>query len=314
MASNSPGRSERNGISMFALQKMFPTEESARIWFESVFWPNGRVCPRCGSLRTHEAGHRHMPYRCSDCRSYFSVKTGTLMEESRLPLLKWVYALYLELTSLKGISSMRLHREIEVSQKSAWFMLHRIRAGLLPKNAELFNDEVEIDETYIGGKRKNMSNKKRKELAGTGRGSVGKVAVVGVKETSTRQVRAMVVPDAKKTTLLPFIKQHVGDGTQVYTDDSKSYLNIPYPHEVVKHSVGEYVRKKAHTNGIESFWTVIKKAYHGTYHWFSAKHMERYVQQYVAKHNLRDLDTLDIMESVVRGMNGRRLKYEELVS
>lgn len=232
------------------------------------------------------------------------------MEKSKVPLLKWVYALYLELTSLKGISSMRLHREIEVTQSTAWFMLHRIRAGLLPKNTELFSDEVEVDEAFFGGLEKNKHARKRQHA---GRGAVGKTAVVGIKERSTKRKIAMVVPNVKKTTLLPIIEDSVEPYSIAYMDESTSYSNIPFYHEFVKHSVGEYVRGKAHTNGIESFWNVIKKAYHGTYHWFSAKHMNACMQQYVANHNLKELDTMKIMSSTVKGMLGRRLTYAELV-
>ena len=304
MTKKAPGRHERNGISLFRLMQMFPNEALAEKWFERIFWSNGRVCPHCGSIRTHEAGHNNMPFRCSDCRGYFSLLTGTLMENTKVPLQKWVFAIYLELTSLKGISSMRLHREIEVSQKTAWYMLHRIRAGLLPKNVELFTGEVEVDETYMGGK-------KKKHIKG--RGSVGKTIVAGVKERKTGKIKAHVIPNIKKTTLHPFIKRNVAADTTVYTDDLRSYHGIPFKHSTVAHSVGEYVRERAHTNGIESFWNSIKKAYHGTYHWFSAKHMDSYVGQFVAKHNFRDYDTEEIMRKTVQGMIGRRMTYDKLI-
>ena len=127
MTAKAPGKSHREGVSIMQMAELFPTDEAARKWFEAKIWPDGRHCPRCGSERTCEATHRHMPYWCGDCRSYFSVKTGTVMERSPLPLRKWVYAIYLHLTSLKGVSSMKLHREIDVTQKTAWYMLQRIR-------------------------------------------------------------------------------------------------------------------------------------------------------------------------------------------
>ena len=154
MGHKAPGKSDREGLTMVQLCDMFPDENSARDWFESHVWPDGRYCPQCGSTRTHDAGHNHMPYRCSDCRGYFSVKTGTVMGNSHLPLRKWVFAIYLHLTSLKGVSSMKLHRDIGVPQKTAWFMLQRIRKAW-EGDDKLFAGPAEIDETYFGGKESN---------------------------------------------------------------------------------------------------------------------------------------------------------------
>ena len=303
MPQKAPGRSHREGLSIFRLTERFPDEDSARRWFEEVVWPNGRYCPRCGSVRTHEASHAKMPYRCTDCRSYFSVKTGTALESSKLPLRKWVFAIYFELTSLKGISSMRLHREIEVSQKAAWFMLHRIREGLLGSDDDdndPFISAVEADETFVGGYVKG------------GQGGKGKSIVVGVKERETKRVRAGVVPDRKKPTIHDFLDERVDETATLYTDELKSYKGFIEDHEWVNHSAGQYVDGMAHTNGIESFWNTFKKAYHGTYHWVSHKHLDRYVVQFTGKHNLRDRGTEDQMEAVITGMIGRRVRYREL--
>ena len=244
MAHKSPGKAHRQGISIMELGEMFPDEDSARKWFESHIWPEGRACPRCGSIRTHEARHAKSPYRCTDCRAYFSVKTGTAMEGSKIPLRKWVFAFYLETTSLKGISSMKLHRDIKVTQKTAWFMLHRIREVWATDKAAQFTGPVEADETYFGGKRKNMSNAKRRELAeqSAGRGADGKVAVVGVKDRATKQVRAKVVESTDKPMLQGFVIKHTAPGATVYTDEASAYKGLPFKHESVKHSVAEYVR------------------------------------------------------------------------
>ncbi len=174
MAQSAPGKHHREGISLIELTELFPDEQTAREWFESHVWPDGRYCPRCGSTRTHEASHAKMPYRCSDCRSYFSVKTGTALEGSKIPLHKWVFAIYLEVTSLKGVSSMKLHRDLKVTQKTAWFMLHRLREAWAHEESDPMVGSVEFDETYIVGKRKNMPKAKRAAL--TGRGAVGKIA------------------------------------------------------------------------------------------------------------------------------------------
>ena len=167
-----PGKSDREGISLLQLSDLFPDEESAVKWFESVYWPDERCCGHCGSVKTREIKNRKpMPYWCQDCKRYFSVRTGTALQSSRLPLRKWAFAVYLYVTNLKGVSSMKLHRDLGVTQKTAWYMLHRLRQSWDASRLDEMEGPVEIDETYMGGKRKNMSLKKRKRLKG--RGAVG---------------------------------------------------------------------------------------------------------------------------------------------
>ena len=207
MTLKAPGKSHRKGITLIELARMFPDEESAKQWFENSIWPDGtRYCPECASINTYECKHAKMPYRCRDCGKYFSVKTASVMAGSPIPLLKWLYAIYLDTTSLKGVSSMKLHRDLGVTQKTAWFMQQRIREAFAALGPNVrFGGPVEVDETYMGGKRANMSNAKRKELAGTGRGAVGKTAVVGAKDRSTNQVSALVVESTDKATLQGFV-------------------------------------------------------------------------------------------------------------
>lgn len=307
-----PGKANREGISLLKIMEMFPTEKAAQKWFESTCWPTERGCGHCGSTRTHKAKHRYMPYRCTDCRQYFSVRTGTALANSKVPLRKWVIAIYLEQTSLKSISSMKLHRDIEVSQPTAWFMLHRIReAWKEPNGNPPLGGPVEVDETYFGGKRRNMSERKRRTL--DGRGAKGKTAVVGIKDRESNQVRAKVIERTDGPTLHGFIRENAQEGARIYTDEALVYEGVPN-RQAVKHSVKEYVRGMAHTNGIESFWAVLKRAHKGTFHKISPKHLDRYVREFAGKHNFRHLDTRDQMASVVAALIGKRLLRRDLVA
>ena len=316
MAKKGPGRAYREGLTIVQLMDMFPTEAAAVAWFESVLWPDGeRHCGKCGSIRTREVpSAKPMPYWCTDCRGYFSVRTGTPLARSNVPMRKWVIAIYLCLTSLKSVSSMKLSRDIGVKQETAWFMLHRIREAWAVDGDDDFDGPAEIDETYFGGKRKNMSRAKRKELAGVGRGAVGKTAVVGVKDRATNEVRAEVVEHTDGDTLKDFVREHVGPGATIYTDEARAYKGMPeFDHEAVNHSVSEYVRGQAHTNGIESFWSMLKRAHKGTFHKISPKHLQRYVSEFAGKHNIRASGTLVQMRDTVARLVGRNLLYRDLI-
>ena len=313
MAKKAPGKAHRKGISMVELNELFPDEESAVRWFEAIHWSEGRYCGKCGSVETREIPDRKpMPYWCNGCKSYFSVRTGTTMEKSRLPLRKWAFGLYLYVTSLKGVSSMRLHRDLKITQKTAWFMLMRLREAWEESGLEAMLGPVEVDETYMGGKRSNMPKAKRKGM--TGRGTVGKTAVVGAKDRASNRVSATVVSSTDKATLQGFIADRAAPGSTVYTDEHGSYEGMPFDHEAVNHSAGEYVRGKAHTQGIESFWAMLKRAHKGTYHCMSPKHLDRYVTEFAARHNIRDADTIDQMQSVAVAMVGKQLSYRELIA
>ncbi|MXZ70833.1 MAG: IS1595 family transposase [Acidobacteria bacterium] len=309
---NAPGKAHREGLSLIELMEMFPTEESATEWFESVVWPGERCCGHCGSVKTREVPNRKpMPYWCTDCRSYFSVRTGTPMASSKVPLRKWAIAIYLCLTSLKSVSSMKLHRDIRVSQPTAWFMLHRIREAWADGTAGEFAGPVEADETFVGGKAKNMHAAQRREL--TGRGGVDKMTVAGVRDRATGRVRATVVPDTSGATLRGFVEAHAADGAKVYTDEAAGYQGLEN-RESVKHSVGEYVNGQAHTNGIESFWSMFKRSYVGTFHKISPKHLDRYIAEFENKNNVRNSGTIAQMRDTVARFIGRRLLYRDLIA
>ena len=312
MSKKAPGKSHRKDISLREIFKRFPDDATAEAWFVSKRWPGGVACPHCGSTNVQTgAKHKTMPYRCreKECAKRFSPKTGTVMEGSKLGMQTWIVATYLLSTSLKSVSSMKLHRDLDINQRSAWFLAHRLRVALA-REGGLFSGPVEVDETYMGGRRKNMSNARRKALDSTGRGAVGKVAVVGAKDRATKQVAARVVHGTDKATLQGFVAKHAAPGAKVYTDDASAYEGIPFNHETVKHSLSEYVKGEIHTNGIESLWSMLKWAHKGTFHKLSAKHLDRYVTEFAGRHNLRDEDTIDIMGA----MEHKRLRYRDLIT
>ena len=304
-----PGKSFRKGISLVELISMFPDDEVAEEWFIEQRWPNGIRCAFCEGKNVQESAHPEMRFWCTDCRRHYSAKTNTVMHRSRLGLQKWAIAIYQMTVNIKVVSSMKLCRDLGVTQKTAWHLAHRIREAWDDVQVQ-FAGPVEADETYVGGREGNKHANRRLRA---GRGTVGKSPVAGVRDRSTNYVSAAPVPATDRETLQEFVHSRTQSDAMVYTDDARAYIGLSRPHETVSHSAGEYVNGQASTNGMESFWAVIKRGYNGVYHWFSVKHLARYVHEFSGRHNYRPLDTVDQMSILVFGMIGKRLTYSDLI-
>jgi transposase-like protein len=272
-------------------------------------WPNGPVCPRCGGVEYSYLKTRRL-WKCKECKKQYSVKLGTIFEDSPLGLDKWLPAVWLTANSKNGISSHELARALGVSQKSAWFMLHRIRLAMRTGSFNKLSGHVEVDETYIGGKARNMhEGVKARKITGTG--GKDKAVVAGALQRRG-EVRAEVIPDRRRDNVQAHVKKQVEEGSNLYTDQQQGYLGLSqsYQHETVDHAV-EYVDGQVHVNGVEKFWSLLKRGLSGTYVSVVPFHLFRYLDERVFTYNLRDRDDYGRFEAALAQASRRRLTYAE---
>ncbi|WP_431560248.1 IS1595 family transposase [Sphingopyxis sp.] len=296
---------------LLQMMAAFPDEQAAIDHFTSIRWKGGAYCPHCGSTRVYHFSDKRN-HKCGDCRKRFSIKVGTIFEDSKIPLRSWMLAIWLITSHKKGIASTTLAKDLGVTQKTAWFMTQRLRYAIRTKSFNRpLNGEVEIDETYIGGKAANRHKGDPKN----GPGTKGKVAVIGALERGG-DVIATVIDRTDTATLDGFAHAVVSpDAISVSTDEHSGYRNLSrtFNHDVVRHSAGEYSRGDHHTNGIEGFWSLLKRQIIGIHHFVSAKHLNAYVGEVAWRFNERDTGEGDRVNALLAQTTGR-LTYRELIA
>jgi transposase-like protein len=300
---------------LIAAVRYFADLDVAHEFFTSMRWPDGAVCcPRCGDTNViYLAKYRRWECKSKHAKRQFSVKVGTVMEDSAIPLDKWAVAFWLEANAKNSISSYEVHRALGITQKSAWFMQHRIRLAL--QDGDYFKQltgDVEVDETFIGGKSRNMHASKRKRVI-TSRGPNDKTAVMGLLDRNTREVRTVVIPNTKRRTLHPLVREHVLVGSNVFTDAHPAYVGLApdFLHQVVDHAEC-YVRGNVHTNGLENFWSLFKRCIKGTHVSVEPFHLFRYLDAETFRFNNRKMTDGERFLLAMRGFNGKRLTYAAL--
>lgn len=316
--SQEPKKPRAKVLSIFDLQKMFPDEQAAIDYLAKILWHNGVTCPYCEGDNVKERKSRKNFYHCNPCNKDFTIRTETIFHRSHIKLHKWLYAMYLILTDRHGISTLELSKKLKISQTWAWFLEMRIRYACGNMPDKVLANIVESDEAHLGGKEKNKhANKKLR----AGRGAVGKTHVQGIRSRDG-QLIMKVVESIDAHTLQGTITENVLPGSIICTDEAGAYNGLDtipdkkYVHKRVNHSAKQYVDGMAHTNSMESVWASLKRGFYGTYHWFSREHTQMYLDEVAFRLNINEghcqRDTVDRLESLIRGVKGRRLTWKML--
>jgi transposase-like protein len=310
---------DTNKLDHATLTKLFADEDSAREYIEQIRWPSGAYCPHCGSVRVYRitanaaSKVRKGLFKCGDCQQQFTVKVGTIFEDSKIPLNKWFHAIHLLCSSKRGVSAHQIHRTVGITYKSAWFMMHRVRYAMAEEPlASQLSGIVESDETFIGGKAKNMHKKERAKKI-QGRGSVNKEAVVTLVERGGR-VKTTHVGQVTGENVKEVLRQHVSNEARLMTDESALYNGSEKEyadHQTVNHKAGEYVRGDAHVNTGESVHSLMKRGVIGTYYHWSVKHLHRYCSEFDFRWNLRKVKDGERTIEVLKSVEGKRLYYRD---
>jgi transposase-like protein len=298
--------------SLIQLMTAVPNEQAAIDHFTAIRWRNGAFCPLCGSTRVYHFSDKRT-HKCGDCRKRFSIKVGTIFEDSKIGMREWMMAVWLITSHKKGIASTQLGKDIGVTQKTAWFMLHRLRHAAQTKSFNRpLEGVVEADETFIGGKEK---NKHAWQRTGGKQGGAGKVAVLGILEREG-ELRTGITPNLSAKSVQSVIRANVAKGAAVMTDEHGAFLGLSgdYSHHRVNHSAGEYVRHYClHTNGIESVWALFKRQIIGTHHYLSPKHLSRYLGEMTWRFNARESGEGERVNALLAQTAGR-LTYKALIA